>query len=508
MTTLNDLTNYAEPLQPNATDIRTEYLEPITSSKYKYTFRLDQSGYLDTNSMLVWKPQAVARGGTATDNLVRLNSWNGALGGIKRVIFQVGDNIINDVQDVYKYATIKNMNMPQTMRNGYLGHYLGNSFFTDVMESAGEAPNASTNLAPQTYTAETNGRVGSININHGKTGFDGGIVADGTGSAINSMPIGYDTSTNHQVGITLGMLIPALAGQKIPLFLFDKQRILLTFEFNTADVYCNSLVPADLAYTGAGRGWATAGDVIPAEVKLVVDYIIMPSDVQNELMAQTQQQGGYKLEFYDVVNVEKNIPVGTNNQEQLVEHRIGQNNREVHNIIMWKETAMESMENAGGASKRGCVPFGKYQKCQGFSREEYNVNVNGVDAFDHFVYNPVSQYNEMKAVLGQDLAVCRPQYICDENTCASQLATLESGLLGTMKPLGLSLRNGEPLVVGGGRLIGNYPIIWKWKRQCHNASANNQPRDDHTIKCNYFCEVSRVANIMNTGKGMNVVVSY
>ena len=97
MNTLNDLTDYAEPLQPNAMDIRTEYLETITSSTYKYTFRLDQSGYLDTNSMLVWKPQAVARGGTATDNLLRHNMLNGALGGIKRVIFQVGDNIINDV---------------------------------------------------------------------------------------------------------------------------------------------------------------------------------------------------------------------------------------------------------------------------------------------------------------------------------------------------------------------------------------------------------------------------
>ena len=77
-----------------------------------------------------------------------------------------------------------------------------------------------------------------------------------------------------------------------------------------------------------------------------------------------------------------------------------------------------------------------------------------------------------------------------------------------MKPLGLSLRNGEPVIVGGGRQIGNYPIIWKWKRDCHTAILGNHPIDNQTIKCNYFCEVSRVANILNTGKGMSVVVSY
>jgi len=55
MSTLNDLVDYATPLQPTATEIRTEYIEPITSSTYKYTFRLDQAGYLDTNSMLIFK---------------------------------------------------------------------------------------------------------------------------------------------------------------------------------------------------------------------------------------------------------------------------------------------------------------------------------------------------------------------------------------------------------------------------------------------------------------------
>lgn len=507
MSTLNDLTDYNTPLQPNATEIRTEYLEPITSSTYKYTFRLDQSGYLDTNSMLVFKLLA-----TAKNNELRANCWNGVLGGIKRVIFQVGDNVINDVQDVYKYATMKNMNMPTSMRNDYLGHYLGNSFWTDILEDATQkADKDDTSVTMETYKSEyANATVGSVLPNYKKSGVDFGktTATIGDNATINSMPIGTNKATNHQYGITLGMLIPALKGQKIPLFLFDKQRILLTFEFNTSEVYVNSINANDILYDAGGTGWASSGDVIPTEVKMVVDYIVVPTDAQNELMAQTMADGGYRLEFYDVVNVEKNISADV----QEVEHRIGQNNREVHNILMWKESPSNQMSAiTGGATKhKGEAYFGKYQKCQGFAIEEYNCNIDGRDEFDHFVFNPVSQYNELSAVLGKDYEVVRPQYCCDSNTAHSFLTPIESGLLGTQKPLGLSLRNGEPLVVGGGRAIGNYPIIWKWKRTgtADADVAKNLVQDNYGVKVNYFAEVSRVANIMNTGKGMNVIVSY
>ena len=336
MSALNDLTNYDTPLQQNAVDIRTEYLEPITSSKLRYTFRLDQQGYLDTNSMLVFKLQAQ---GADQNGNCRVNNWNGALGGIKRVIFQIGDNIINDIQDVYKYSTLKNMNMPPSMRNNFLGHYLGNSLWLDVQKSANDAPieftGGDTGGVP-TYNNENTGTAGSINCNHKKCGVDFGAATNGANASINSHRLSTDASNNPQYGITLGMLIPALKGQKIPLFLFDRQRILLTFEFNTAEVYCNNIKASKLTYQ-TQNAIADPGDVVPSEVRMVIDYIVMPTDVQNELVAKTQEQGGYKLEFYDVVNVEKNVVQGGNGQIQEVEHRIGQNNREVHNILMWMD---------------------------------------------------------------------------------------------------------------------------------------------------------------------------
>ena len=485
MASLQSLTQYNDVLTPSTSDIRTEYLDPITQNTYKYTFRLDQSGYLDTNSMLIFKLL-----GTADNNEQRVNMWNGALGAIKRVIFQVGDNIINDVQDVYKYST-------------------------QVRKEAGEHIKADT--ASTAYSAADSSRVGAVVLNPTDSGAFLG-KADGTGGAfINSHRISTDVDTNPQYGIPLGMLIPALKGQKIPLFLFDKQRILLTFEFNTSDNFCNNLKTANVAYVGSRAtpanfsGASSSGTVIPAQVKLVVDYIIVPADTQNAIMAQTQKQGGYQLEFYDVVNIEKNLVGGLqNNAEQSVEHRIGQNNREVHNIIMWKEApiASRSRDLAGntGSSRGNALMLS--QACMGYSKEEFNVNVDGRDEFDHFVYNPVAQYNEISNVVGADLKVERPFYCNDDNTACSQLATIESGILGTFKPLALSLRSGQGGIVGGGRTIGNYPIIFKYKRQAFTPQKVNVADSSGAVKCNYFCEVSRVANILNTAAGTNVVVSY
>tara|TARA_R110000803_G_scaffold11944_3_gene35217 strand:+ start:185 stop:1726 length:1542 start_codon:yes stop_codon:yes gene_type:complete len=513
MSSLADLTNYNTPIQPNSTEIRTEYLEPITSSTYKHTFRMDASGYLDTNSMIVFKLNATADAGKH-----RVNLWNGVLGGIKRCIFQVGDNIINDIQDVYKYSTLKNMNVAPSVRNNYHGHYLGNSLWIDTQEEPNEAPSSCGNLG-DTYALTEGSTIGAYVVNGKRSGGyfgnldirePSGGTPLGTTQAINSMPINLSTGDNFQYGIPLGMLIPALKGQKIPLFLFDKQRILITVEFNTSDYYCNSYTDHKTAFangtTGndaSSNGISPSGAVVPANVQMVVDYIIMPSDVQNEITEQTKKQGGYQLEFYDVVNVEKNVPAS----QADVEHRIGQNNREVHNIMMWKQPQTISQlkdQNLRGAA----LMCGNKQSSQGYGMEEYNVNIDGRDEFDHFVYSPIAQYNELSNCLGSDFKVVRPQYCNDDNTAQSELATVYGGLLGTMKPLGLSLRNGEPLVVGGGRQIGNYPIIWKWKRVPHATASGNSVKDDEAIKCNYFCELSRVANIMNTGKGMNVVVSY
>ena len=55
MNTLDRLTDYSVDMDAeNIMDVRTEKLDPIVSSNYRYTFRLDTSSYLDKNTMLLF----------------------------------------------------------------------------------------------------------------------------------------------------------------------------------------------------------------------------------------------------------------------------------------------------------------------------------------------------------------------------------------------------------------------------------------------------------------------
>ena len=505
-TAIQNLMNYEVNDTPNQIEVRTDTLEPIQATANKFTFRLDQAGYLDLNSMLVFKHTS------ATTNNLRVNPWNGALGGIKRAILQVGDHILNDVQDVYKYATMSRINVPPTQRNKFFGHYTGLQWHSKVQNS-GTFAEGGTDLEGLAYATQDGGVIGSILVDPIKSGIKKGSATDGTGAAINSYSLGLLPDNNPQYGITLGMLFPALKGQKIPLFLFDKQRILLKVEFNPVAEYMCDITQNDYNNQQVMEPQTAVG---LDSVRLIVDYVIMGGEVQNEVMAQTQKQGGYRLEFYDVVNVIKGIDAGNSAQRRDIEHRIGQNGREVHNIFMWKQYPDDvSFRNdyTNLTNNRGAKCLLRGQHCIGVENEEYNCEVNGRDEFTDFKFNPVSQYNELKVALGRPLYVDKPMYCNDENTTNSLLSMVNNGMTGVMKPLAVGLRSGEPALVGGGRMIGNYPIVWKYRytpisTAVKTGKTANALGTQSGFNVNYFIEVSRIANIRNTPKGMSVIVSY
>ena len=278
----------------------------------------------------------------------------------------------------------------------------------------------------------------------------------------------------------------------------------MTIEFHDCPLWVNQ------ASVSTAMTCAT-GIVVPQDVKLQVDYIIYPSEVQNAMRQQTAQQGGLNLVFPDIIKVEKQIPLATANIEQKVEHRLGMDNKEVHKIYMIKQ-----LDRAGTPSALDRMLLNA--RCDGMNQEEYNVNIDGVDVFVEPKYAPSSQFDETTYCLGGDLSVPRPMYFNDENTIMSRLADSQGGLLGKMKPLCLDLDNGSAGYLGSGRQIGAYPIIWKYKRRpCGNtaskstySSATEYIQADLTgaLNVDYFVYCSRTATIMTTSSGTMVNVAY
>tara|TARA_R100000654_G_scaffold2043_1_gene7488 strand:+ start:3214 stop:4668 length:1455 start_codon:yes stop_codon:yes gene_type:complete len=482
------LTDYTINDAPMLMDIRSETLEPISNTSRKFVFRLDQAGYLDQNSLLLFKPQSVANNGNK-----RVNSFNGGLGAIKRATLSVGDFVINDIDGADKMMTLSNfVSKNDGVRNNLDCWYYQNQLFYKVLTGADTEYSGGGDIVGN----------GTIVMDKRKSGLNTGDQNNNNNACgLNSCIILQNADLNIQIGIPLGTIFPALKGRTLPLFLFQDYRILITIEFNDATEYVNDIAQVPAGGAANVALLATAGSVNYTDVKLQVDYLIMPAEVQNKDRAMTNQQGGLNLTFLDAVKVQKQIPVQAVGVKQEVEHRIGADNKEVHKIYMVKKLTEHDLLNS--------VKIFGQQRIDAINQEEYNVNIAGVDVFPDFKKFPNQHYDETSNCLGSDIQVPRPIYYNDENTACNGLGADAHGTLGRYKPLCLDLTNGNPGILGAGRTIGAYPIIWKYRRLGASATANIYGTRLHgAMNVDYYLLVSKTANIRSTPQGTNVMVSY
>jgi len=485
---MNSLVDYTVSDLESNMEIRTERLDPIVSSKYRYTFRIDSSSYIDRNSMLVFKAHATA----AASNNVRVNCFNGGLGAIKNISLQVGDNEIQKISNVNRWATLNHVasRSPQ-VQNKKLSHYLHNALKYQVRASPGLA-----------FSEVT----GSINPDGAECGVNYGRPDTGVGAALNSLALNSDATQNQSIGIPLGMLLPMLNDRDLPAFLFTNYKVHLTVEFESdSGKFANDYTQNNY---GAGERLAAAAQSVEfTDVELLLDELILPSRVQNAVVEETLKEGGYQIAFTNVATIKKTIPAATANQKQTVEHRLNLTNQELQYVQYCRQLP---------DAKSDKVLLG--QRCDGQSMNEVQWNINGVDLYTAGpITNPIEFYNNVTYNLGRDLQVIKPMYVKDPSTCASMLSPPEVGLLGKYQPICLDLKNGEPTIRGGGRFCGEYPVrvIQSRTPVADTVStwfaANNFQicqAENGAIDCDYFVGATRIMNVKTMpGGAMNVVVS-
>ncbi len=487
MTSMDRLTDYKMDDQPNYFDIRTERLDPIVSSSFRYQFRLDPAAFMDRNSMLLFKVNA--KDGTEAAKGLRLNCFNGALGAVKRIELQIGDHTVQRIENVNQWATLNKLYaLPVAVQEKLMSHYVKNQLKYTVRSNAGTGPADVT---------------GVIKPDNATSGFNWGQSDDGTGASVVSLELSEDPDANELVGIPLGVLCPMLGDQDFPLFLFQEYKIHLTIDFESdCSKWVNDKSKANLA--GGEFLQAEANACTISNVHMLVDYLIFPARVVDSIKAQTQKQGGYNFSFVNVENIQKTISAATANTTQQEDIRLNVVNQEVHYVEMLKQLP---------DSKFDKVCLG--QRSDSVSIEEYQFNVNGVDVYtEGFVFSPLDTFNNTTYVLGRDLAVPKPLCVADTNTQASMLSPPDMGILGKYKPICLDLRNGNPTIRGGGRVIGEYPIRHIYKRKPHAAitctDLENTPAmgQDETgiLNVEYFIGVTRVVNVLAMPSGGNNVV--
>lgn len=344
---LDYLTNYQATERESIFEVRTDEVTPISTftSDRRYIFRLEPQGVLDTNTLLQFKLVKSASAAAGDTNL-RVNSFNGALGAVKRVIFRIGDFTLNDTDDVNMWSSITQLSHRRREElNRYESFYLGNQFHTQI-----DAADDTTN--------------GQVSIDNTNSGYNFSTRTQ------NSLHLLTTEDDCYKYGIPLGMLIPALKGREIPLWMFNQYRIVIEVEFHPPSAYLN----ARNASVGCAVATDTACDIV--DVELLVDYIIYPSSVIEAQRQETMKEGGLLFDFFNVVMVERQLAVTSAGDVSLAadtgtvvnsaadlatlgpvqstqtaqEYRIGQENREIHQIFMVKQKQGKTSTSLGPVS--------------------------------------------------------------------------------------------------------------------------------------------------------------
>ena len=503
MAGLDFLTDYDVDETPSILEIRSDKVTPINSdvANRKYIFRLEPQGVLDSNTLLQFKLFKPA--GAANDEL-RVNCFNGALGSVKRVIFRVGDFTLNDTDSVASWSTITNLAARRRIDlNRYDAFTLGNQFHTK------------TSLLDD--------------VTHGQFQVDSTLSGfDFENRTANSLKLTTEEDSCYKYGIPLGKIIPALQGREIPLYLFDQYRINIEVEFHPPSAYMN----CDVA---TGSAVASDVDATISQVELLVDYIIYPSSVLEVQREQTQKDGGLVLDFYNVVNVQRQLVVGQGSvsvvntaalyaangvlqdAKTAKEFRIGQEGREIHQVYMLKKQQGKVVVG-GGADDRASLMI--EQRVDGIASESIAWKINGVDVYPEPVKSTASQYDQLYYTLGyKDLQVERPMFFGDANSIASGLTTSQSGLQCTYKPIGYDAKTsqGSGSILGTGTLLGKYPLVLRYEctpastmTTYGNTDSGNAVSTDQSgnYDVDFLITTSRRAVIQSTSKGMKVSVSF
>mgnify|MGYP003636721677 FL=1 len=478
---INDLMDYTVVDAPTRMDVRSDTIDPLNSSAFNYRFRLEPTSVLGRDSLLLFKLQSSAGG-----NAIRASLMAGGLAGIKTARLSVGDQIVEETRDFDKvkfHDFVSTRDRSELSR--FHSRYWGCDFTSEPSQTSASGVGA--------LESASTGQI----VMSDKSGTYFGDPANYAGAVIRNQSITTAAADNYQIGIRLGRLFECINSQNFPVFLFDQYRIYIDIEFHDASHFVN-----DITVAHPGIQSATDGTISFHDVKLQVDYHILPTEMLEKIRQSTLQEGGLRLEYPVYKVIEKTLTAPGAGVQQQADLRLGLSDLEVHEITMVKQLTGVTLDGTTFPGRNRSLMLGLAS--DGAASEEYNVTVNGEDQFPFFYSSKASQHHLQELAVGQEVRMERAFYYTDQNDIDSGLTTIGSGLQGTYSTLGISLRNGNPLVVGGGTVQGAYPVVFRYKRTPVAHSANNGTQNG-AMEVKFLCKVSGQTVVQSTVKGMEVV---
>ena len=461
-------------------EIKTEVLDPITSSDSEIIFQLPKNGILDGGSFV-----SLAVTSTAGENDAFFPLNTGIHGLIKSAYLMSGSKVLASTEDYGHYATMVRQFETPEHRAFVEQVKVGNSCDRWCESDAGTVntlPPLKSRLIPK-----------DLEYNN--------AITQATVPAF-IKPTSDDTST-PVFNVALSQLIPFMRSRQLPLFAM-KENVFLRLILNTQSV------KADGTICCFPSGSGSVGAIKPSHVniKFYSDHLYFLDGSMEATQKQIFSENGLSYIYEDSVLTTTQIPQVANPNagaiiEQKVERDIAVSGRTIRSIMI--------AEKFTGVSHN---LLGVYHSDAENTDTAINYRINEQRYYDRDLVSPSMKYNELSKVMAKPLQVPKQVFCMDSETdkaVADNAINQNSVYIGQIEAfqlpndtstdrtndlrgkshyVGVDLTTSGFNVLGNGKRVGVKPITYQttYKR----TRDRNAPKE-----VRFYSNVERVINIKN-----------
>ncbi len=445
-------------------EIRTEQLDPITSTNNEVVFQLPMNGILDGGSFVQLAVECNNAG------FFPINTGIHSL--IDSCELQVGTKVIMSNQKyAHRQTAIRQLDSPE------------HRAYVDMIKSG----------ACGDRWAETS----AGKISYQDLVYNGALT---TASIPGFIKPTTDASTTPVFSVPLSSLFPAMILRQLPLFAM-KEQVYIRLRFNRQP---NGTKNKICCFPNAYAGDTSA---VPSltNIKFMSDHLFYNDDTMNQTAARIASENGMVELYEDLILTEVQTSAVTNPgggvvTQQRVENEIAVAGRVVRSLLIADQKTTPG-DNAGAD---WC---GEYVSSEGRVPDELNFRVNDSRVFDRNLQEAPQKYNELRYAMGRPLRVpttlysfdcdtdksqsTRPvnQSLISENVVLEGHANIENAR-STQHYTGLDLSTTGVNMLGAGTQIGVKPI--QITKTYNRVTGDNQAR---TMRV--WAQVERTMKIQN-----------
>ena len=503
-------------------ELETKILEPV-SHRYdsatggRTTYILPASGVLDApNCALQWELVSSTGDGDLTYPF-----WAGGLAMIETITCRCGGQILSQVENAHRYATIKNNFKSQAEKEGILDVRHGSMNQIRNRPSNCElTTGAGTRGFHQLYNVEAD-QVAEFGYNYSNA------IAH---TQQPSKSLSNTAGRSFECVVRLSDVFKFFESNRLPLLAMAQVEIEVIWakcgdpNITAANVVDSAVIDRPVAATAGARA-STGVCTMTANPTLLCDYIHYDDAEKQQIFNAINSGGGMAMNFTEVLMTRGinpasavSVAAGTD-QYELVEsnHIIGMAMKEVKKIYVWKEYDLLSPDGAAEIDgnynqvyTHRSVTDNTY-KSQCIPGEAYNFIINNQRIYSKKVDNVALQHNYLSQCNDMGWNCTETHYDTgnyNANKCAELLDTswsegvatqnINAGrskpyLTGSQHVIGLNLdkMNSAGNQVGNGMRISSAPIEFQYSRVAIgvNGSAANSQRCP--VNLTFFIEYRR-----------------